>query len=371
MIDRALDNCSSTVTPSSDSLHPLQQVALNWIAFWQGRDVVFAVDVTASVRLDDQGRLRIEQIIRDAINRGDTVYIAPFADTIEVTNIREVTSEEDIDEVLTEIPLEPDPDRANTDIQNAELFTYQFLAQQNHCRLVENDGIREQAVVWLTDAPLETETGDEWIETPADSPFRDVDSSESQLRRDWLEALPREARSRRIPTGEDQFYDLTIVDIPPTLQEFCTPAPSGEEVCFINRYLFQQLWLPTTSVLVFFVTAITLLGFWYSWQKPWRLTIELEAEEKEDYPVKFLKSNQRLAIGDQDASATDYIECPGNEIRAYLERKRNQLYLIPTQEAPIFYKDKEVTTRTKITGKRLRLNCPENKKDFEFVVKID
>ncbi|MFP4134836.1 MAG: VWA domain-containing protein [Halothece sp.] len=366
-----MDSCSSVVTPSSDSLSPLQQIALNWIAFWQGRDVVFAVDVTASVRLDNQGRLRVEQILRDAINRGDTVYIVPFAETIQVENVIEITNEEAIEKSLNQLPLNPDPNRQNTDIQNAELFVYQFLAQQNHCRLVENDGIREQAVVWLTDAPLETETGEEWIETPADSPFRDADSSESELRQDWLEALPREARSRRIPTGDDQFYDLTIVDIPPTLQEFCTPAPSGEEVCFINRYLLQQLWLPTTGLIIFLASVTTIFGFWYSWQKPWRFTIELEEEEKEDYPVKFLKSNQRLAIGDQDASATDYIECPGNEIRAYLERKRNQLYLIPTQQAPIFYKDKEVTTRTKITGKRLRLNCPQNQKDFEFVVKID
>jgi len=295
--------------------------------------------VTASVNLNDQGRVRIQQILRDAINQGDTVYIAPFADSFEVRERIEITSQEVLDDVLTQMPLQPDPDRGNTDIQKAELSVYQFLAQQNHCRMIDNDAIREQAVVWLTDAPLQTKTAEEWIETPADSPFRNPNSAESQLRREWLEGLPQTYRSRGIPTAEDESYQLTIVDIPPKVQEFCTPAPGGEETCFVNRYLFQQLWFPSSVLMVFLIAGMTLLGKWYSWQKYWRLTIESDEEDPENHPVKFLKGNQRLAIGDFDASAVDYIECRDQEIRGYIERKRNQLYLIPTQQAPIYYND--------------------------------
>jgi transposase len=60
-------------------------------------------------------------------------------------------------------------------------------------------------VVWLTDAPLLKEPGitsDTWIETPADSPFRDATSPESQERWGWVEALPLEARSHSITTLE-------------------------------------------------------------------------------------------------------------------------------------------------------------------------
>ncbi len=365
-------NCSSTVTPSDESLNSLQQFALNVISLWQGRDVVFAIDVTASVNLDDQGRLRIEQILRDAINEGDTVYVAPFASSLQVQEAIPINNEAAIEDVFQQLPLQTDPDKQNTDIQNAELSVYQFLAQQNHCRMMENEALRDQAVVWLTDAPLQTETADEWLETPADSPFRNPDSEESQLRREWLETLPQTYRSRQIPTKADDFYELTIVDIPATLQEFCTPAPSGEETCFVNRYLFQQLWLPTSILMVFLIAGFTLLGKWYSWQKSWRLTIESEQDDPEDYAVKFLKGNQRLAIGDYDASAVDYIECPGDEIRGYIERKRNQLYLIPTQQAPIYYKDQEVTTRTLLNRHRIRLNCPDNgNQDFEVVINVD
>ena len=340
-------------------------------AWGKGRDVIFAVDVTRSVRLNDQGRLRIEQIIRDSLQRGDTAYIVPFARNIQVADSIEITSKDDIQTVLNQLPLQTDLEARNTDIQNAELFVYQFLAQQNHCRLIENQSIREQAVVWLTDAPLATETGKDWIETPADSPFLQSNSNESQLRRQWLEVLPLDARSRDIPTENNEQYQLTIVDIKPTVQEFCTPAPSGKETCLVNRYLLQQLWLPTTGIILLIISAIVALGIWYNWQKPWQITIEIEGEDEEENQVKTLKGNQRLAIGDEDASAIDYIPCSGEEVRGYLERKRNQLYLVPTLEAPIFYKEKEVEKRIKLEGNRIRLNCPENhRKDFEFVIRI-
>ena len=367
-----MTNCSSVVTPSSQSLHPLQEFALALTAWGEGRDVVFAVDVTRSVRLNDQGRLRIEQIIRDSLQRGDTAYIVPFASQVRLKESIEITNKDEIQTVFDQLPLQTDLEARNTDIQNAELFVYQFLAQQNHCRLIENEGIREQAVVWLTDAPLATETGKDWIETPADSPFLQANSNQSQLRKQWLEVLPIDARSRNIPTENNEQYQLTIVDIKPTVQEFCTPAPSGQETCFVNRYLLQQLWLPSTGISLIIILGLVFLRLWKTWQKPWNLTIEIEDKEDEDSLVKTLKSNQRLAIGDYDGSAVDYLECPGEEVRGYLERKRNQLYLIPTLEAPIFYKDQEVRERIKLKGNRIRLNCPENhRKDFEFRIKIN
>ncbi len=43
-----------------------------------------------------------------------------------------------------------------------------------------------------------------------------------------------------------------MVDTAPTAQEFCTPAPGGQETCLINPYLLSQLWLPAL--------VITLMG---------------------------------------------------------------------------------------------------------------
>lgn len=363
-------NCSSVVTPSAQSLHPLQSFALQLTAWGKGRDVVFAVDVTRSVRLNNQGRLRVEQIIKDTLQRRDTAYIIPFASDVQLTDSIQITTKDDIQKLLTQLPLQTDLNQRNTDIQKAELFVYQFLAQNNHCRLIENQGIREQAVVWLTDAPLGTKTGKAWIETPAESPFLRVDSNQSQLRKQWLEVLPLQARSRTIPTENNEQYQLTIVDIQPTVQEFCTPAPGGQKTCFVNRYLLQQLWLPTTGLTLIILLGLGFLGLCYSWQKPWNLKIEVD--EDDESAIKTLKSNQRLAIGDYDSTVVDYIECSGGEVRGYIERKRNKLYLIPTHGLPLFYQDQEVNKRIEITKKRFRLNCPQEQgKDFEILIKVE
>jgi len=310
----AIAPATGVVTPSSQSLHSLQSLALRLTAWGQGRDVVFAVDVTRSVRLNDQGRLRVEQIIRDSLQRGDTAYIVPFASDVQLTESIKITGKNDIQKLLNQLPLQTDFNQRNTDIQQAELFVYQFLAQKNHYRLIENKGIREQAVVWLTDAPLATKTGQDWIETPAESPFLQPYSNQSQLRKQWLEVLPLQARSRTIPTENNEQYQLTIVDIQPTVQEFCTPAPSGKEICFVNRYLLQQLWFPTTGLSLILLLGLGFLGLWYSWQKPWSLKIEIDGEEDDEFALKTLKSNQHLAIGEPDGSAVDCIECSGGEV---------------------------------------------------------
>lgn len=47
-----------------------------------GRDVVIAIDLTESVGLNAEGRLRLTQIIEDSLHRGDTVYVVPFASDV-------------------------------------------------------------------------------------------------------------------------------------------------------------------------------------------------------------------------------------------------------------------------------------------------
>ncbi|MFM6280742.1 MAG: VWA domain-containing protein, partial [Dolichospermum sp.] len=121
-----------------------------------------------------------------------------------------------------------DPNHYGTDIQKAELTIYQGIAQINQNRLMKNQPIKPQSVVWVTDAPLGTKPGitsEIWIETPGDSPFRIAESPPSQERQKWIETLPLKERSRTIKNQDNKDYKLSVVDINPTVQEFCTPAP--------------------------------------------------------------------------------------------------------------------------------------------------
>ncbi len=43
-----------------------------------GRDVVLAIDLTESVGINDEGRIRLRQIIEDSLKPGDSVYVVPF-----------------------------------------------------------------------------------------------------------------------------------------------------------------------------------------------------------------------------------------------------------------------------------------------------
>lgn len=76
-----------------------------------------------------------------------------------------------------------------------------------------------------------------------------------------------------------------------------------------------------------------------------------------------------FAIGESDAKCVDEINCPGSEIRAYLERQGNQLYLVPTNLATIQWKGKEINKRTRLIGNPIQLNCPDEK-DGDFYIKI-
>ena len=362
------------VTPGQP-LTSLQKSGLEWVVrLHGGRDVVLAIDLTESVGLNDEGRNRLRQIVQDSLHQGDSVYVVPFATT---TNplpppIEFGGKKEDIDKILQVVPLERDPNVRNTDIQQAELTIYQNLAQVNQNRLQENQPIKPQSVVWITDAPLFKYSGEEWIETPADSPFRQENSLESKQRQDWIKALPMQPRQLAIRTNDNKEYNLTVVDIPPTVQELCTPAPGGKETCLVTPYLIKQLWLPSLISAIVFI-ALVMAGIkFYRLQKKWELVVDFTATEKEEDQKCYLAHNKRIAIGEYDSTCVDSIDTPGPEVRGYLERKGEKLYLVPTGDAPIYYNGREITVRTLITGYRMRLNCPDPKKrrDYEIVIKV-
>ena len=74
-------NCS-TIAPGKP-LKPWQQFGLNLTSrIYGGRDVVIAIDLTESVGLNAEGRLRLTQIIEDSLQSGDTVYVVPFASEV-------------------------------------------------------------------------------------------------------------------------------------------------------------------------------------------------------------------------------------------------------------------------------------------------
>jgi hypothetical protein len=358
-----------------ESLSQNQQLGLELVSkFSGGRDVVFAVDLTQSVSLDDEGKVRLKQIVQDSLNKGDSVYIVPFSSKINPTNpninslslssaIAFRNPKEDIDKIIEKIPLKANITEKNTDIQQAEHFIYQNLAHINQKRLCDNQPIKPQSVVWLTDAPLKTSAGitsDIWVETPANSPYRNSNSVESVDRQNWLNHLPITSKSKDFDN-----YQLTVIDIKPTVQEFCTPAPGGKEICLVNGYIISQLWLPTT--LLFFI-IISLLGggifalkYYLSLQKIWELEIKLPNDEDEQ--ILYLENKNSLAIGED-------IECLDGEIRGYLRRQGNKIFIEPTNILPIIYNGREITNKQVITGNIIRLNLPYNDRDFEIKITI-
>ncbi|VEP17029.1 conserved hypothetical protein [Hyella patelloides LEGE 07179] len=370
---------------------PWQQWGLNLVShIYGGRDVVIAIDLTESVGLNTEGRLRLTQIIEDSLQSGDTVYVVPFASQVNPlqpdinpinlqSGIKFRGKAEDIESILNVLPFESEINLSNTDIQNAELFTYRGLAQLNQCRLANNNAIKPQSVVWLTDAPLLTSPGiasDTWVETPADSAFRVVDSEASQDRQSWLQTLPLKKRSRQwrgalrsqtITTKDNSTYQLSVVDIAPTIQEFCTPAPGGKETCLVMPYLFKMLWLPSTTL----GCLIIAVGFWVKYlislNKKWKIKITFESDDTREQQTCYLKHQQKIAIGDDNLNA---IPCPGEDVRGYLIRKGNQIYLKPTKNAPFIYRDRDLDRETKITHNRFTINCPFEGKDFEIGFRV-
>ena len=373
------NNCK--VIAPGKSVSSWQQFGLKLVSFYRGRDVVIAIDLTESVGLNEEGRLRLTQIIEDSLRSGDTVYLVPFASVVNPLNpdLKSLTRQqgikfkgkpENVDQILSVLPFESNISLRNTDIQRAELFIYKGLAQLNQCRLRDNIALKHQSIVWITDAPLLTKPGidsDTWIETPAKSQFRLANSSGSKARQSWLQALPIQKREKTITTEENSTYQLSIVDIKPTVQEFCTPVPGGKETCLVNPYLVKRLSLPILIALV----LLTLGGFWtrylLSLRQKWKVKVTFESDDNQDPQTCFLKNKQKIAIGD---NSLDAITCPDEELRGYLLRQGNKLYLKPTKIAPIFYRDRQISQETEMTRDRFTLNCPVDDQDFEISIKI-
>lgn len=366
---------------SGQVLTPQQKTGLELVArLHGGRDVVLAIDLTESVGLNNEGRIRLRQIIEDSLKPGDSVYVVPFAsDVAPLKGASDLyplgipiefssKSKDNIGKILQKIPSSPDSKLQNTDIQRAELTIYQGVAQINQNRLQQNQPIKPQSVVWITDAPLLASSAKEWIETPANSPFRVKNSPESRERQSWLDALPMNKRELLIKSNKSKDYKIAVVDIAPTVQEFCTIAPSSQELCKVNNYLFGQLWLPGASLAMGLIVIPFLLAYWFSIRKKWRLTVTFDSDrdEKECRP---LLPGKCLAIGDADSKCVDDIDCPGSEVRAYLERQGNQLYLVPTKLAPIHWNGKQINKRTRLTGNSIKLNC-QDERSGDFYIKI-
>ena len=374
------NNCTA-IAPGK-SVKSWQQFGLNLASrIYGGRDVVIAIDLTESVGLNAEGRLRLTQIIEDSLQSGDIVYVVPFASWVNPLQpdlnplapqrgIKFKGKSADIEQILNVLPFESEINLKNTDIQNAELFTYKGLAQLNQCRLGENKALKPQSIVWLTDAPLLTSPGinsNTWIETPANSPFRRPDSPASQERESWIKALPIKERSQIITTDDNRTYKLSVVDLAPTVQEFCTPAPGGKETCLVTPYVGKLLLFPT-------LLGIILLGIGGLWarylislNKRWKLKISFESDEDKEEQVCYLKHKQKIAIGDDSLNA---IYCPGDEVRGYLQRKGNCLYLIPLKSQPVFYREREVKKDIAIERNSFMLNCPFNDRNFDLAIKL-
>ena len=77
---------SNIVYPSKEKLSPEQKFGLEILSKFvpnQGREIFIAIDRTQSVRIEEEGRTRITQLIRDALQVGDRVYIVNFATDID------------------------------------------------------------------------------------------------------------------------------------------------------------------------------------------------------------------------------------------------------------------------------------------------
>jgi hypothetical protein len=375
------------ITPGQP-LTDTQRNGLQLVSLWGGgkRDVVLAIDVTESVGLNDQGRIRLRQIVADSLKPGDSVYVVPFAQDLVFDEIISVENplgkpiyfrdknSENINKVLAKIPFNSDPNRYGTDIQKAELTVYQGIAQINQNRVSKNQPIKPQSVVWITDAPLSTKPGitsEIWIETPANSPFRIATSPESQERQGWIRTLPLKKRSLIIKNQDNKDYKLSVVDLNPTVQEICTPAPGGQETCLVNPYLLKQLWLPSLILLMIFAAGAWSIFKFSKLQKKWEVQIKLEDDGEDEEQICKLPNNKKIAIGEYDPSSIHSIDFRDGELQAYLERKGEKLYLVPNEHGKIEFNNKKITSRTLISSSRFTLNCSDKRQcEHEISIKI-
>ncbi len=69
-----------------------------------------------------------------------------------------------------------------------------------------------------------------------------------------------------------------------------------------------------------------------------------------------LPNNNRIAISEFDSNCVDSIECPGQEIKAYLVRKGEKLYLEPTNLVDIYYNRRKIDFGIVVSSSLFRLN---------------
>ncbi|MBD2175673.1 VWA domain-containing protein [Pseudanabaena sp. FACHB-1998] len=363
---------SNSVYPSQEKLSPEQKLGLGIVSKLvsnQGREIVIAIDRTQSVKIEEEGRTRITQLIRDALQVGDRIYIIDFATDIDDAKLAKepiiIRSNEDKTKLLDNLSFESDPNLRNTDIQNAEWKIYKRLAELNQERLIAKQPIYSQSVIWMTDAPLFTQspaTEQNWIETPLNSPFRDANSQQSKDRSAWLQSLDLLNKPERSHQIKDN-YKLTVVDIAPTVQEVCTYAPSGQSNCLVAPYLVNQLWLP--SFILGISSLAVLLGLIvsglhiYASRKGWKISIN------DEHPN--VKMKNRYNLGEYP------FDCGDSEIRGYLLRRGKDLWLEASKNdtLKIFLDGQEIVQREKILKENftLTLNC-ENSNPKEFLVRI-
>ncbi|MCS7225801.1 MAG: hypothetical protein NZ821_02275, partial [Gloeomargarita sp. SKYB31] len=278
-----------SIVPGNRPLSSWQQRALAWVGRWGGRDVVLAVDLTESVGLNDAGRLHLRQIVEKTLDKGHNLHVIPFATSVHSPQVFHYQGPEDIPKILAAVPMSPGPEQG-TDIKCAELAIYRYLAELNQQRLQQGQPIKAQSVVWVTDAPLHLPQGKEWVEAP-NSPCGLADQPLAAERDRWLAVLPMSLR--QMPVGQ---FQLSVVDIAPTVQEFCTPKPGGGEVCPVNSYLWGQLWwqllLGGILCLAAGVGGVWSLVRWVRQQIPWPITIQVNDQE---YPFK-LRHGQKIDL---------------------------------------------------------------------------
>jgi hypothetical protein len=363
---------SNIVYPSKEKLSPEQKFGLEILSKFvpnQGREIFIAIDRTQSVRIEVQGRTRITQLIRDALQVGDHIYIVDFATDINDAELSKqpivIRSNEDKIKLLSNLSFEADPNLRNTDIQNAEGKIYRRLAELNQERLIAKQPIYRQSVIWMTDAPLFSKspsTEQDWIETPPNSPFRDANSEQSKDRSAWLQGIDLLNKPERSHQIKDN-YKLSVVDIAPTVQEVCTYAPNGQSNCLVTPYLVNQLWLPA---LIFGVGSITVLiglilsGLHiYASRKEWKISINDDHQN--------VRMKNRYNLGEYP------FDCGDSEIRGCLVRRSKELWLEPikSDRLQVFLNQREITKREKIFKDYFTLTLNgENAIQKEFIVKI-
>ena len=214
----------------------------------------------------------------------------------------------------------------------------------------------------MTDAPINTAPGipsSLWVETPADSPFRKANSPESIERKQWLDSLNPVLYQRPIKN-----YTLTVADIQPTVQEFCTPTPGGKESCLVTPYLIHELALPLVLLILLGLTGIVSLVWGWkrqrSLQNKWSVTETVEGEER---LLFYLANHKRKNI-----------ESQRGQIIAYLERKGNQVFLEKSndvEELDVNGGNVTDTKPIKITSDHIRLTYREKGRNSEVIIKIE